>query len=120
MLCDDKENTVFWAVLHQYWEISILLNLDISSPLDLLLTRCRVTNLHDMQFLCGLACFLLTETEQGVLVTGCISDWHISECGSESLQNLLLSFVNKEQLHVTANSAICSLIDSNEIAPLVR
>lgn len=70
-----------------------------------------------MELLGILVGLLLAEAEQGVLVVASISDWHVSESGSETFKNLLLFLFNQKQLHVAANSICSSLIDTNQIAP---
>lgn len=70
-----------------------------------------------MKLLSIFSSLLLTETEEGVLVVCLISDWHVSESGCKSLQNLLLSLFCEEKLHVAADGIVGSLIDTNKIAP---
>jgi len=60
---------------------------------------------------------LLAEAEQGVLVVASISDWHVSESGSKTFEDLLLSLLNQKELHVAADGIACSLIDTNQVAP---
>lgn len=70
-----------------------------------------------MEFLGVFSSFLLTETEERVLMLGSISDWHVSETSGITLKDLLLSFFNEEKLHVSTDSLIGSLINTNEVAP---
>jgi hypothetical protein len=70
-----------------------------------------------MKFLSVLIGFLLAETEQRILVIISVSDWHVSESGSETTKNLLLFLLNQKQLHVTANCIVGTLIDTNQITP---
>jgi hypothetical protein len=72
-----------------------------------------------MELLYRLTSLLLTETEQRVLIAVSIRDWHVCECGSETLQDLLLSLLGEEKLHVATDLVVSSLIDSNEVAPFV-
>jgi len=116
-LGDDEEDTILWAILHQHWEVTLCLHLQVSRSLDLLLTRSWVADFHDVDFLGVFTSLLLAEAEQGVLVLGCICDWHISESGGETLKNLLLSLFDEEKLHVAANGLISSLVDTNQVAP---
>jgi hypothetical protein len=116
-LGDDEEDTILWAILHQHWEVTVLLHLQVGRSLDLLLTSGWVADFHDVDFLGAFTRFLLAEAEEGVLVLGGICDWHISESGSETLENLLLSLFDEEKLHVAANGLIGSLVDTNQVAP---
>ena len=118
-LGDDEEDTILWAILHQHWEVTLLLHLQVRGPLDLLLTGGWVADLHDVDFLGVLASFLLAEAEQGVLVLGGVRDWHIGESGRETLEDLLLSLLDEEELHVAANGLIGSLVDTNQVAPFL-
>lgn len=116
---DDEKNTIFWTVLHQHWEIAILLNLNVSRSFDFLLAWSRVADLHNMKLLYRFTGLLLTEAEQAVLITIRIGHWHICESGCKAFQNLLLPFFCEEKLHVAANLVVGSLVDTNEVAPLV-
>lgn len=117
-LGDYEEHAVLRAVLHEHWEIAVLLDLDIGRPLDLLLAWRRVPNLHDVELLNRFARLLLAETEQGVLVAVRVRHRHVGESGGEALQNLLLPLFGEEKLHVAADLVVGALIDSNEVAPL--
>jgi len=116
-LGDDEEDTILWAILHQHWEVTLLLHLQVRRSLDLLLAGGWVADFHDVDFLGVFASFLLAEAEERVLVLGCICDWHISESGCETLKDLLLSLFDEEKLHVAANGLSGSLVDTNQVAP---
>lgn len=103
--------------MHEHWEVTSLLHLKISRPLHLLLSWSWITNFHDVDFLGVFSRFLLAEAEQGVLVLGGISHWHVSECGGKTLQDLLLPLLDEEKLHMGADLLVLTLIDSNKIAP---
>ena len=118
-LGDDEENSILWAILHQHWEVTLLLHLQVGRSLDLLLTSGWVTNFHDVDFLGVFTSFLLAEAEQGVLVLSGIGDWHVGESGCETLKDLLLSLFDEEKLHVAANGLIGSLIDTDQVAPFL-
>lgn len=70
-----------------------------------------------MEFLGVFSCLLLTEAEKRILVFGGIGHGHVCESGSESLENLLLSLLDEEKLHMGTNLLVLPLIDSDEIAP---
>jgi len=116
-LRDDEKHTVLGAILHENWEVTILLNLDIGRPLDLLLTWSWVANFHDMQLLGLLSSLLLTEAKQGILVARRVRDRHVGESGCKTFKDLLLPFLSEEKLHVATDLVVSSLIDSNEVAP---
>ena len=63
-LGDDEEDSVLGAVLHEHWEVTILLHLEIGRALDLLLAWSWISNFHDMKFLRVFTGFLLTEAEE--------------------------------------------------------
>jgi len=84
-LCNDEHNAVLGAVLHQYGEVTFLLNLDVGRSFEFLLAWCWVANLHDMQLLGVFAILLLTEAEERILVAGVVADGHISESGGKTL-----------------------------------
>jgi len=46
-----------------------------------------------------------------------VRDWHVGETGRETLQNLLLSLIDEEELHVAADCIGGSLVYSDKIAP---
>jgi hypothetical protein len=71
-----------------------------------------------MKFLSVFSSFFFTEAIEGIFVCSLIRDWHVGEAGCKTLKDLLLSLFNKEKLHVTTNSIVCSLINSYKIAPL--
>jgi hypothetical protein len=71
-----------------------------------------------VQLLGALSVFLLAEAEKRVLIACVITHRDVGEASSKSLQNLLLSFLDEEELHVTADGVISSLVDSNEVAPI--
>lgn len=62
-LSNHEQNSELGTVLHQNWEVSFLLDLDVSRSLELLLVRGWVSYLHNVQLLCTFSFFLLTETE---------------------------------------------------------
>jgi len=70
-----------------------------------------------MKFLSVFVGFLLTETEQRVLVIIGVRDWHVCESSGETFKDLLLFLFNQEQLHVAANGIVSTLIDTNQVAP---
>ena len=70
-----------------------------------------------MELLSTFSSLLLTEAENVVFVVSSISDWHVGEAGSETLEDLLLSLLGEEELHVTADALIGTLVDTNQIAP---
>lgn len=70
-----------------------------------------------MELLSTFSSLLLTEAENVVFIVSSISDWHVGEAGSETLENLLLSLLGEEKLHVTADALIGTLVDTNQIAP---
>jgi hypothetical protein len=72
-----------------------------------------------MKFLSVFTSFLLTETKEWVLVLAIIGDWHVSEAGCEALKDLLQPLVHEEKLHMAANLAISSLINSYQITPFI-
>lgn len=73
-----------------------------------------------MKLLGVLAVFFLAEAEEGVLIASVVADGHVSEGGGKTLEDLLLSLLHEEELHVAADLIVGSLVDSNQEAPLVR
>jgi hypothetical protein len=118
-LCDNEDDTVLWAVLHQHREVSCLLHLEISRSLHFLLSWSRVADFHDVELLSCLTSLLFTEAEDVVLVVGGVGHWHVGEASGETLEDLLLSFLGQEKLHVAADGLIGSLVDTNEVAPFL-
>lgn len=72
-----------------------------------------------MELLGLLTSLLLTEAEQGVLVASGISHRHVSERCCETLEDLLLSLLSEEKLHVATDLVVSARIDSNEVAPFL-
>jgi hypothetical protein len=116
---DDENYSVFGAVLHQNGEVTVLLNLDFSRSFELLLAWSWVSDFHDVKLLSAFSILLLAEAEEGVPVACDIADRHICESSSETLENLLLSLLDEEELHVAANLVVSSRVDANKVAPLV-
>lgn len=70
-----------------------------------------------MELLSTFSSLLLTEAENVVFVVSSVGDWHVGEAGSETLEDLLLSLLGEEKLHVTADALVGTLVDTNQIAP---
>lgn len=85
-----------------------------------MLARSRVSDLHDVELLSCLTGLLFTEAEDVVLVVSGIGHWHVGKASGETLEDLLLSFLGEEKLHVAANGLIGSLVDTNEVTPFLR
>lgn len=118
-LGDDEHNTILGRILHKHWEVTLLLDLNISRPLEFGLARGWVTDLHNVKLLGLLSLFTLTETEEGILEGGVVSHWHVSESGGKTLEDLLLSLLSEKELHVTADLVVWPLEDTNEVAPFL-
>ena len=110
---NDKNYSVLRTVLHQNWEISHILDLNISWFLEFSSPWGGTSYLHNMKFLGHLSRFLFTKTEEGILISGGIRDWHICKACSETFKDLLLTFFNQVKLHMTAYIFVSALINSN-------
>lgn len=103
--------------MHKHWEVAVL-HLDVGVSLVLLLSCSWVADFHDVEFGGSFSGFLLTEAEQRILVGSHICHWHIGEsCGITTIKDLLLSFLNEEELHVSADLLVLPGVDSDEVAP---
>jgi len=56
-----------------------------------------------VELLGGLTGLLLTEAKEVVFVARYIRDWDVGEASSKTTQNLLLSSIDEEELHVAAD-----------------
>lgn len=97
-----------------------MLHLKVCRSFDFLLARSRITDFHDVELLGAFSSFLLTEAEHIVLVISGICHRHVGEARSKTFEDLLLSLLCEEKLHVTANFLVGSLINTNEVAPFLR
>ena len=117
---DDEDQPKLCGGLHQDWKISwcIWSHLDLAVNLELVGTWGWVSNLSDMEALGLLSSFLLTETEQAILVgVVSISHWHLSEAGSIAFQwhGLLLFGVVELDLRVNIPGFVG--VETHQIAP---
>lgn len=101
-------NSVFLNCLHENREVSLNIrrHLNLYAALEFLLVWSRVSDFHEMNLLSGLCCFLLTEAENTVFVSGGVGKWHIGEAPSVSFENLLLSLFNEEELHPSIDRSL--------------
>ena len=102
-LGNDEHDSVLFDCLHENWEVTchIRWDLNVNASLELLTVGSWVSDFHEVDLLGCLSCFLLTETENGVLVEIVLSDGQVGETTSVSLNELLLALLCEEELHVS-------------------
>jgi hypothetical protein len=96
-----KDDSEFFNSLHKDREITLNIrgHLNINTSLELLLSRGGIANFHEVNLLCCLSRFFLTEAENVVFVSDSIGNWDISKTTSISLKDLLLALLSEVELH---------------------
>lgn len=93
---------------------------DLSVDFELVLVGSGVANLHDVEAVHGLVCFLLAEGEERVLVGGStVGHREVHEATGITFQDLRLAPLNVIQLHLGLDVLLVWRVEAHEEAPLV-